>query len=103
MGIISWVLYGIGIIVLCFCLYLKNKAKYFFGVVAAIFIWWGGILSGLSDSISYKELAKEVMLTEVPVQGEYNATVIMQITYKDGKIDKAILVPDSTRRLGPVK
>lgn len=42
-------------------------------------------------------------MTEVPVQGEYNATSIIQITYKDGELYRIVLVPDSTRRMEPAK
>jgi len=42
-------------------------------------------------------------MTEVPVQGDYNATSLIQITYKNGKLDKIVLVPDSTRRSGPAQ
>lgn len=101
MFILSWVLYAVGFFGLCIVLLVKNHEStglYLLGAVLALMLWLGGVINGGVDKIEEKDFTKEVMMTEVPVQGIYVANATIQITYKNGKLDKVELVPATTKK-----
>ena len=97
----TMVIFALCIIVTAGCVYYSLNEKSNLRLMYGFFAIFTALLTlvfaaSLGKDFLREELAKEVTLEQVPLKGQKNFTAVIQIVYKDGKLDSLSLSPKTT-------
>jgi len=90
---VYWMLSMLGCMIIFSMIdYGRGVAVYVMYMLALAVVITGTWGIATYDTISQKDLTKDVAMTNVPAQGIYVSPAVIQRVYKDGKLDKIELV-----------